>query len=389
MLTNATVLGLKARKAPYKVADGGGLYVFVQPTGSKLWRLAYRFQGKQRTASFGAYPTVSLAGARTNRDEIKALLKAGQDPATAARMISKTARTFRVVAAEWEQKKVIAEGRSTSTIFRTRWLLNMLEAGIGDRPIAEIEPPELLEVLRKIEVGGLNETVARLRATASSVFRFGIASGYCKRDPAADLRGALTTATTTPHPAITDPKQIGELMRAIEGARPDRIRLALKLLALTCVRPGELIGAEWSEIDGAVWDIPAHRMKMRLPHRVPLSRQALAVIEELRPITGSLKHLFPSSRHPDRPAPKNRIGRALVDVGYNGDRHVPHSFRSTFSTVANESGKWSPDAIELQLAHVESNKVRRAYNRNIRWDERVPLMQWYADHLDRLRLTKI
>jgi hypothetical protein len=275
MLTNAKVLGLKARNDPYKVSDGGGLYVFVQPTGSKLWRLAYRFQGKQRTASFGAYPTVSLAGVRTHRDEIKALLKAGQDPATAARMISKTVRTFRVVAAEWEQKKVIAEGRSASTIFRTRWLLNMLEAGIGERPIAEIEPPELLQVLRKIEVGGLHETVARLRATASSVFRFGIASGYCKRDPAADLRGALTTATTTPHPAITEPKQIGELLRAIDGARPDRIKLGLKLLALTCVRPGELIGAEWSEISGAVWDIPAHKMKMRLPHRVPLSRQGI------------------------------------------------------------------------------------------------------------------
>lgn len=387
MLTNAKVLGLKARKAPYKVADGGGLYVFVQPTGSKLWRLAYRFQRNQRTASFGAYPTVTLAGARIHRDEIKALLKAGEDPATTARMISKTAKTFRIVAAEWEQKKVIAEGRSATTIHRTRWLLNMLEAGIGDRPIAEIEPPELLEVLRKIENGGLHETVARLRATASNVFRFGIASGYCKRDPAADLRGALTTATSIPHPAITDPKQVGKLLRAIDGAQPDRIRLALKLLALTCVRPGELIGAEWSEISGDVWDIPGPKMKMKLPHRVPLSRQALVVIEELRPITGNLKHMFASRLKPDRASQKNMLNHALVDVGYGGDRHVPHGFRSTFSTIANESGKWSADAIELQLAHVESNKVRRAYNRNIRWEERVPLMQWYADYLDELRTT--
>jgi len=385
MLTNAKVLGLKARNDPYKVSDGGGLYVFVQPTGSKLWRLAYRFQGKQRTASFGAYPAVSLAGARIHRDEIKALLKAGEDPATTARMISKTAKTFRVVAAEWEQKKVIAEGRSATTIHRTRWLLNMLEAGIGDRPIAEIEPPELLEVLRKIESGGLHETVARLRATASNVFRFGIASGFCKRDPAADLRGALTTGTSTPHPAVTDPKQVGELMRAIDRAQPDRIRLALKLLALTCVRPGELIGAEWSEISGAVWDIPAHRMKMDLPHRVPLSRQALAVLEELRPMTGNLKHLFASSRKPDRASRTERLSNALEDAGISRDRHVPHGFRSTFSTTANESGKWSPDAIELQLAHVESNKVRRAYNRNIRWEERVPLMQWYADYLDEMK----
>jgi integrase len=385
MLTNAKVLALKARRGPYKVSDGGGLYLFVQPIGTKLWRLAYRFAGKQRTASFGAYPTVSLAAARTHRDEIKALLKAGQDPAITARMISKTAKTFRVVAAEWEQKKVIAEGRSGTTIHRTRWLLNMLEAGIGNRPVGEIEPPELLEVLRKIESEGLHETVARLRATASSVFRFGIASGYCKRDPAADLRGALTSATSTPHPAITEPKQVGNLLRAMEGVQPNSIRLALKLLALTCVRPGELIGAEWSEFSGAVWDIPGHRMKMKLAHRVPLSKQALAVIEELRPVTGNLKHMFASRLKPDRASRKNMLNHALSDIGYGGDLHVPHGFRSMFSTLANESGKWTPDAIELQLAHVESNKVRRAYNRNIRWDERVALMSWYGDHLDEMK----
>jgi len=169
------------------------------------------------------------------------------------------------------------------------------------------------------------------------------------------------------------------------GRKPERVRLALKLLALTCVRPGELLGAEWSEITGDVWDIPAHKMKMRLPHRVPLSRQALAVLKEIQPSTGNRKHVFASSRKPDQSFVTQRLNAALEKIGFGGDRHVAHGFRSTFSTTANESGKWSPDAIELQLAHVDSNKVRRTYNRNIRWEERVALMQWYADHLDELR----
>jgi len=295
--------------------------------------------------------------------------------------------TFRAVAEEWYQRKMIAEGRSDSTLNRTRWLLGMLNAGIGDKPISEIEPPELLNVLRKVEAGGRYESVARLRAVASQIFRYGIASGYCKRDPAADLRGALTSGTSTPHPAVTSPDEVGELMRAVDRAEPERVRLALKLLALTCVRPGELLGAEWGEIAGDVWDIPAHKMKMRLPHRVPLSRQALAVLKEIQPSTGNRKHVFASSLKPTQPFVTQRLNIALEKIGFGGDRHVPHGFRSTFSTSANESGKWSPDAIELQLAHVESNKVRRAYNRNIRWEERVTLMQWYADYLDELKRT--
>jgi integrase len=391
-LTDANVKAVKPIGKPIKRFDGGGLYLHVTPKGSKLWRLAYRFEGRPRTASFGIYPAVTLAEARARREEVKKLLRAGHDPAAAGRAqkVAKAgARTFSAVAAEWYARKMVAEGKSPSTLSRARWLLDLLYTGIGDRSIAEVEPPELLAVLRQVEARGWHETVARLRATASAVFRFGIASGYCRRDPAADLRGALTTGTAIPHAAVTNPTEVGELMRAIEGAKPDFIRMALRLMALTCARPTELIAAEWSEISGDVWDIPAHRMKMDRPHRVPLSRQALAVIAELRSVTGNLKHLFPSSRNSDRPTPKNRLSRALSDVGFKGDRHVPHGFRSTFSTLANESGKWTPDAIELQLAHVESNKVRRAYNRNVRWEERVALMQWYADHLDEMRGRKV
>ena len=339
-LTDAKVKAAKpAAGKMVKIFDGGGLFLLVQPTGSKLWRLAYRFQGKSRTASFGIYPDVTLAEARARREEVKKLLRAGQDPA-AARRAQKVARagvrTFRAVAEEWYQRKMIAEGKSESTLYRARWLLDMIYDGIGDSPVAEIEPPELLEVLRRYEANGWHETVARLRATASAVFRFGIASGYCKRDPAADLRGALTTATSIPRAAVTDPKEIGELMRVIDRAQPDLIRSALKFLALTFLRPGELIAAEWSEINGDIWDIPAHRMKMGLPHRVPLSRQALAILEEVRPITGNRKYVFASPRKPDRPSPRNALNRALADIGFSGDRHVPHGFRSTFSTTANE-----------------------------------------------------
>jgi integrase len=387
MLTEVKVRALKAKDAPYKVADGGGLHLLVQPSGSKLWRMAYRYRGRQKTAAFGIYPAVSLAVARERREDAKRLLRLDQDPGAAvkAAKVAIATTTFRVVSAEWMERKMVAEGRSKSTLARTRWLLDILNEGIGDKMLGEIEAPDILELLRRIEANGRHEAVVRLRSTASTIFRFGIASAYCKRDPAADLRGALTSGTSTPHAAVTDPADIGELMRAIPNVTRPKVRLALRLLALTAVRPGEVCGAEWSEFQGDVWDIPAHRMKMRLPHRVPLSRQAVAVLDELRNITGNRKHAFASSSKPDRPFYTNRLNPALDKIGFPHDRHVAHGFRSTFSTTANESGLWSPDVIELQLAHVEQNKVRRTYNRQARWPERVAMMAWWGDHLDELR----
>jgi hypothetical protein len=260
MLTDKEIKAFRPEAKPYKKADAGGLYLLVtpitdkMPKGSKLWRLAYRFAGKQLTLSFGSYPDVGLVDARARREEAKTKLRLKQDPGRIVRVEKVAERqgianTFEAVAKQWQQKKMIAEGKSKPTLDRARWLLGILNAGIGDRPIGEIEAPELLEVLRKVEAQDKHEAVKRLRSTASAIFHFGIASGACKRDPAADLKGALTTARSTPHAAIVDAAGVGELLRAIDGYERPVLRLALQLLALTFVRPGNIAAAEWSEID--------------------------------------------------------------------------------------------------------------------------------------------
>ena len=392
MLTDAKVRSLKPKAKPYKASDSGGLHVLVMPSGSKLWRQAYRYAGKQRTAAHGVYPQVSISEARARRDDAKRLLRQGQDPgvvvkAEKAAEIAKANSSFSAVGVEWKQRKIVAERKSASTLAKTEWLLGILNDGIGSRPLAEIEAPEVLDLLRRVEAQGKHEAVKLLRATASRVFRFGIASGHCKRDPAADLRGALTAVVSTPRAAITDANGVGILLRAIDSleGRPV-VRLALQFLALTFVRPGEACAAEWSEIEGAnVWNIPGANMKMREPHRVPLSRQALAVLDKLRPITGNRRHLFASLLKRGQPIATNRLNAALREIGFASDEVSAHGFRAMASTILNESGKWSPDVIELQLAHQERNKVRAAYNRAQRWPERTAMMQWYADYLDGLR----
>jgi integrase len=385
------VRALKPREATFKVSDSGGLFLQVQPNGSKLWRLAYRFQGKQKTAAFGIYPAVSLSDARARRDEAKLQLRAGEDPgavvkAEKAAVIAASANTFAAVGAEWLQKRMVKEGKSESTLRRTNWLLGVLNNGIGDRMIGEIEAPELLVVLRRIEAQEKYEAVKRLRSTASAIFRFGIAIGACKRDPAADLRGALTSVASTPHAAIIDPAGVGKLLRAIDAHERPLLRLALQLLALTFTRPGNVAGAEWGEfdVDAGVWSIPGLKMKMREPFRVPLSRQALALLAELRKVTGGGRYLFPSFRTGKRPMFTTLLNVALRDIGYAADEMQAHGFRSTASTILNESSEFSPDAIELSLAHVPTG-VRAIYNRSQYWPERVALAQWYADHLDELR----
>jgi integrase len=388
MLTDAKVRALKPIEKPMKVSDGGGLYMMTQPSGSKLWRMAYRFAGKQKTLAFGIYPEVSLADARVRRDEAKRQLRAGEDPGAVVKAerlaIVATTNTFRAVAADWLQRKMVAEKKAKRTIERARWLLDMLNDGVGDRPINEIEAPELLVVLRKIEAQGLHEAVKRLRSTASSVFRFGIATGACKRDPAADLRGALTSAASTPHAAITEPAGVGKLMRDVDGYDKP-LRMALQLLALTFVRPGNICNAEWSEVDleDAVWSIPALKMKMRDPFKVPLSKQAVAIIEEVRKVSGDTKYLFPSTTRKSTIA-TCQLGRALRRMGYAEDEMTAHGFRSTASTLLNEHSDFSPDVIEMSLAHVPPG-VRGLYNRAKYWIERVELSQWYADYLDELR----
>jgi integrase len=392
MLTDLQIKRTKAAERPIKISDAGGLHLLITPTGSRLWRMAYRYHGRQKTLAFGRYPEVSLIDARDRRDDAKRLLRQGTDPGAIIKVekqaeIAATANTFQATADEWIERKLIKERRSESTVSRARWLLATLSPSLGDRPLAEIEPPELLAVLRRVEAAGLHETVARLRSFASSVFRFGIATGRCKRDVAADLRGATTSAVATPHAAIIDPNGIGELMRAIDGYQHSPVmRLALKFLALTFVRPGELRFAEWSEIEGNAWSIPAARMKMRTPHRVPLAGQALAVLAELRPLTGDSRYLFPSPRlMSDQPFGESALNLALRRMGYAHDQMTPHGFRALASTTLNEMSRWSASVIERQLAHQERNAVRRSYNRAEYWPERVAMMQVWGDHLDDLR----
>ena len=372
-----------------KLSDGGGLQLWVQPTGSRLWRLAYRFDAKQKLLALGPYPAISLADARSAREEAKRFLAAGVDP-SAAKHEKKAADSidrFRAIACEYVSK-LKREGRAEATITKTEWLLSFAYPTLGDRPIREIDAPAILAVLREVEVRGRFESARRLRSTIGSVFRYAIASARAMSDPTSALQGALTNPKVTPRAAITDPEGVGALLRAIASfeGQPGT-RAALQLMALLFPRPGELRAAEWVEFDfdKAFWIVPAGRMKMRRPHRVPLSTQAIEILRRLREITGNGTLLFPGVRTEDRPISNNTLNAALRRLGYSKEEASAHGFRATASSLLNESGKWHPDAIERQLAHVESDDVRRAYARAEYWDERVEMMQWWADYLDRLR----
>lgn len=283
---------------------------------------------------------------------------------------------------------MVREARSPVTIGKLRWLLGFAYPDIGDRPIADISPLELLSVLRGVEARGRHESARRMRSVCGRVFRYAIATGRASHDLSADLRDALTTPKVTHRAAITDAKQVGALLRAIEGFDGHRVtRLALRLAPHVFVRPGELRYAEWTEIDTdkAIWTIPADKMKMRRPHCVPLSRQSLAIITEIRSVTGNGRYLFPGFQTVKRAMSENTINGALRRLGYDGSEMTGHGFRAMASTLLNESGNWHPDAIERQLAHVESDGVRRAYARGEHLPERVAMMQDWSDYLDRLR----
>jgi len=392
-LSDATCRTSKSREKPYKLSDGGGLYLQVEKNGSKLWRHAFRFDGKQKLVALGAYPIVSLAEARAGRDANKSLLAKGVDPSVQRKIDRGAARiarsnTFRIVADELLEKFKI-EGDDPKTLEKKKWLLGFVNGDLGDRPIAEIKAPELLEVLRKIERRGRFDTARRARSLAGRVFKFAIATNRAERDPSTDLAGALISPKIQHRAAITEPKAVGALLRAIDDldGQPTT-KAALQLIAVTFVRPGELRHAEWKEFDipNAVWNIPAEKMKMNRPHRVPLSRQAVALIDDLQEITGNSRYLFPQIRSWHRPISDGTLNAALRRLGYSKTEMTAHGFRSTASTLLNESGKWHADAIERQLAHQEANEVRGAYIHAAEfWQERVRMMRWWADELDRLR----
>lgn len=391
-LTDFAIRNVKRSDKPQKLSDGGNLYLLVTPAGGKLWRVNYRFLGKQKTLSLGVYPEITLAMARERLSETKKLLATGRDPSVQAKLAKITraveaANTFNLVADEY-LAKYEREGRAEATVTKARWLIDFARPEIGLRPISEILPMEVLEVLRKVERRGRLDSARRLRSTISCVFRYAIATARATQDPTYALRGALTAPQIRHRPAITDPVALGGLLRAIDGFDGQATtRAGLKLLAMLYPRPGELRFAEWKEFDlgGAEWIIPASHTKMRRPHRVPLPPQAIEVLSGLRRLTGQGTLLFPSVRTVREPISENTLNAALRRMGYDKEEMTSHGFRATASTLLNESGMWSSDAIERQLAHLEGNEVRRAYARGEHWNERVNMASWWANYLDQLR----
>lgn len=392
MLTYIQINAAKPREKAWTLSDSQSLYLVIQPNGSKLWRFNYRFLDKQKKLHLGGWPTISLAEARVRRDEAKKKIAEGIDPALEkkrAKIAAKyaAANTFEAVAEEW-LVKCERDGLAPATVDKIRWLLAKAYPVIGSIPIAQITPHEALAVLRKVEATGAFESARRMRSVLSRVFRYGVATVRCDKDVAADLRGAIASPKVKHFAAITKPSEVGALLRAIDGYSGHKVTvMALRLSPHVLLRPGELRQAEWADIDfeEAIWFIPAERMKMRRPHRVPLSRQVIDMLHELHEHTHWWKYLFPCLGKPRKPMSENAVNQGLRNLGYTSDQMTAHGFRAMAATLLNERGEWNPDAIERQLAHVDTNQVRRAYARGEYWDERVQMMQSWSDYLDELR----
>lgn len=365
---------------PYRMADGAGLYVEVSPAGGKLWRWKYRFGGKEKRLSLGAYPAVTAAAARDKRDAARKLLAAGVDPgeqrkAEKAAGVERAANSFEVIAREWLGKQTWVEHYRVKV---EAWMANDVYPYIGGRPVAELSAPEFLRVGRRMEERGALESAHRVLQTCGQVMRYAIATGRADRNPVADLKGAIASPAERHHAAITDPVVLGGLLRAIEGYTGDTTtRAALKLSALLFVRPGELRHAEWSEIDldAGEWNIPAGKMKMRQPHLVPLCEQAVAILRELQLLTGRGQYVFPGGRSPRRPMSNNAINAALRRMGYGTDAMTAHGFRATARTILDEVLGYRVDYIEHQLAHAVKDPNGRAYNRTAHLAERRKMMR--------------
>lgn len=367
------------------MADGGGLFLLVQPNGCKWWRYKYRFAGKEKLLALGAYPEVSLADARERHDQARKVLAAGRDPGEAKKAAKRQAiirheNNFEAIAREWHGKRshTWTEKYALSSLRR---LQADVFSKIGERPIAEITTAEMLDVLRLIERRGAHDLAHRVQQLCGQIFTYAIVTGRAERNPVNDLRGALTPVVKK-HNAYLRADQLPEFLKKMADYDNPQTRLAMKFLLLTFVRTGELRGALWSEFDikKAEWRIPAERMKMRDPHIVPLSKQALAVLEELKPISGHWEYVFPNQHKPRGQMSENTILYALYRMGYHS-KLTGHGFRGTASTILNEHG-FAPDVIERQLAHAERNGVRKAYNHAQYLPERRKMMQWWADYLD-------
>lgn len=391
-LNDKQINNLKPKERVLKLSDGGGMFIQVSPQGSKLWRMAYRFNGVQKLLSFGAYPAVGLAAARQKREAAKKLLASDIDPAFQSKqeklaLLAAGKNTFESVAEEFLIKNE-REGRADATLGKKRWLVSLALPDLAKRPIGEITASEILVPLKRVEALGNFETAKRLRAVIGQVFRFAISSALAEADPTYGLKGALTSPKVTHRAALTSREGFAGLLRAIwryEGTL--ETRSALKLMALLYPRPGELRQAEWAEFDlnNGTWTIPAKRTKMRRAHRKPLPALAIEVLRDLQRHTGNRRLAFPCTQYAERPLSENTMNAALRRMGFSNTEATSHGFRASASTLLNEAGLWNADAIEAELGHADADKVRRAYHRAMYWDERVKMAAWWATEVMRLQ----
>lgn len=391
-LTATAVKHAKSTEKQYKLFDGRGLFVLVHPNGSKYWRFKYRYAGKEKLLSLGVYPDVSLADARERHQQARKTIANGIDPGEVLKVEKltrhlATADTFEALAREWFNVKMC--DRSKSHQDRTmRALEKDLFPVLGGRPVSSITPPELLAALRRIEARGAIETAHRAKQTAGKIFRYGVATGRAERDPSADLKGALKNPDKKHLASITDPAEVGRLILAIDGFRGTPVvRAALRLSPLLFQRPGEIRHMEWTEIDWGAkrWEIPLEKMKMRQPHIVPLSKQSVVILQEIRTLTGRGQYVFPSARGASRCLSENGVRTALRTMGYDNDTMTPHGFRAMARTLLDEVLGFRVDWIEHQLAHAVKDPNGRAYNRTAHLEGRAEMMQAWADYLDGLR----
>ena len=390
-LTDAKIRNVKSSDKQVKHFDGGGLFLLATPSGGRLWRLKYRYDGKSKGLALGRYPEISLLDARQRRDEARRHLANKVDPGAVkrAQREAQTAETdtFEVISAEWFNKFSATWSEKYRSIVSRRLEVD-INPYIGKRPIADIKAPELLTVLRRAEDRGCIDTAHRLRSITGLVFRYAVATGRAERDPSGDLRGALPPAPVQHHAAITNPKEVAPLLRALDGYQGSFVvQSALRLLPLFFVRPGELRHAEWAEIDfdQSLWSIPAERMKMRQAHLVPLCSQAITILTTLKALTGAGRYCFPSMRTSKKPMSDNTLGAALQTLGYTPDVQSAHGFRAMARTILDEVLSIRPDFIEHQLAHAVRDPLGQAYNRTSHLAERKAMMQTWADYLDELK----
>lgn len=392
-LTDKTIKTAKGKDKPYKLSDEKGLHLLVTPNGAKLWRFSYRFDGKQKTLAIGAYPDVTLSNAREKRDDARKLLANDVDPgevrkAQKASRLDRAANSFEVVARRWH-----AKGEAKWSESYTKKVMQMLERDLfpwlGGKPVADLEAPEFLAVARRLEERSLVDAAHRAMQLCGQIMRFAVAEGLVSRDPVSDLRGALESVKKEHMASVTDPVRVGEILRMFDGFKGSyQVMQALKLAPLVFTRPGELRQAKWKDVDldAALWSIPAEVMKMREPHLVPLSTQAVAILRDMEPFSSHLEHVFPGGRDPKRPMSDAAINAAMRRLGINTQTELTgHGFRAMARTILHEQLNYPPEVIEVQLAHKAPGPLGAAYARAKFIEQRKEMMQAWADYLGKIK----